>query len=210
MFDKKTHWQNIYQSKSASDVSWYQMEPELSLSLIRNTGIASDELIIDIGGGASVLVDQLSEEGFSNVAVLDISENALHNAKERLGDASKNIKWFEADITQFVAPCPFSLWHDRAVFHFLTKQRDRKNYIRALKHALRPGGHFIIAAFSIGGPEKCSGLKIVQYDAGKLIAELGEDFQLQEERNETHMTPNHKKQQFTYFHFIRTSGSTKA
>jgi len=204
MLDKKAYWENIYQGKPASDVSWYQLEPQLSLSLIRSAGIASNDSIIDVGGGASVLVDELSKEGYTNLAVLDISENALLSAKNRLGDLSKSIEWFEADITQFVAPYPISLWHDRAVFHFLTEQSDRRNYVKALKYALMSGGHFIIAAFSIGGPEKCSGLDIVQYDAGQLIAELGEGFELLEERNETHMTPTNKEQRFTYFHFIRT------
>ena len=204
MLDKRAYWQNIYQGKSASDVSWYQLKPKLSLRLIHSAGIASNDSIIDIGGGASVLVDKLCKDGYSNLAVLDISKNALLSAKNRLGDLSKSIEWFEADITQFVAPYPIALWHDRAVFHFLTEQSDRKAYVKALKHALMPGGHFIIAAFSFGGPEKCSGLEIVQYDAGKLITELGEGFELLEERNETHITPANKEQQFTYFHFIRT------
>ena len=151
-----------------------------------------------------MLVDYLCSEGFTNLAVLDISDNALVSAKKRLGDLAKSIEWFEADITQFMAPHQFSLWHDRAVFHFLTDQSDRKGYIKALKHALRSGGHIIIAAFAIGGPEKCSGLDIVQYDSEKLIAELGEGFELVEERNEVHITPVNKEQEFTYFRFIRT------
>lgn len=202
-FDRKAHWQNIYREKSALDVSWYQKKPALSLALIRNTQLASDDSIIDVGGGASMVVDHLCKEGFTNLTVLDISENALLSAKKRLGDSAKRIEWFEADITQFIAPRPFSLWHDRAVFHFLRDQADRTRYVGALKAALRPGGHLIIAAFAIGGPEKCSGLEIVQYDAEKLIAELGADFKLLEESSEVHMTPANKEQKFTYFRFIR-------
>lgn len=209
MFDRKAHWQNVYQEKSALDVSWYQKEPALSLKLIRSTQVASDESIIDVGGGASLLVDYLCREGFMNLAVLDISDNALASAKKRLGDSAKNVEWFEADITQFNAPHQFSLWHDRAVFHFLTDQSDRKSYVEALKCALKSGGHLIIAAFAIGGPEKCSGLEIVQYDSDKLIAELGEDFELVEERNEVHITPSNKEQKFMYFRFIRTLENKK-
>ena len=209
MFDTKTHWENIYHEKSLLDVSWYQKEPSLSLELIRNTQLASDEPIIDVGGGASMLVDYLYKQGFTNLAVLDISEIALTSAKKRLGVLAQNIEWYECDITQFSAPHQFSLWHDRAVFHFLTDKSDRKNYIKALKSALRPGGHLIIAAFAIGGPEKCSGLDIVQYDSKKLAAEVGEDFELIEVRNEVHITPTNKEQKFMYFRFIRKSENNK-
>ncbi len=201
MFDRKAHWENIYKEKSPLDVSWFQKEPALSLELIRNTQVANNEAIIDVGGGASVLVDYLCKEGFTNLAVLDISGNALSCAKKRLGDFAQNVEWYESDITQFDAPHQFSLWHDRAVFHFLANKSDRNNYVEALKNALRPGGHAIIAAFAIGGPEKCSGLDIVQYDAAKLVAELGEDFELVEERSEVHITPADKKQTFVYFRF---------
>ncbi|MGD8939533.1 MAG: class I SAM-dependent methyltransferase [Gammaproteobacteria bacterium] len=209
MFDTKTHWENIYHDKSPLDVSWYQKEPSLSLELIRNTQLASDEPIIDVGGGASVLVDYLCKEGFTNLAVLDISEIALTCAKKRLGVLAQNIEWHECDITRFSAPHRFSLWHDRAVFHFLTDKSDRKYYIKALKSALRPGGHLIIAAFTIGGPEKCSGLDIVQYDSKKLVAELGEDFELIEVKSEVHITPANKEQKFMYFRFIRKSVNNK-
>jgi SAM-dependent methyltransferase len=203
MSDRKAHWQNIYRDKSPLDVSWYQKEPKLSLELIHHTGVQHDEAIIDVGGGASVLVDFLCKEGFTNLSVLDISENALASAKQRLGDAAKTIEWFEADITAFSPPHPFSIWHDRAVFHFLTEKSDRRKYVSTLKQALRPTGHLIIAAFAIGGPEKCSGLEIVQYDASKLKAELGEEFQLAEEKNEIHLTPANKEQKFRYFRFVR-------
>ncbi len=203
MFDRKAHWQNVYQEKSPLDVSWYQKEPKLSLELIHRTGVSYDEPIIDVGGGASVLVDFLCKDGFTNLSVLDISGKALADAKKRLGDSAKNIKWIESDITEFNPSHKFTLWHDRAVFHFLIDVSDRRKYISALTQVLKIGGHLIIAAFAIGGPNKCSGLEIVQYDASKLKAELGEEFELLEERNEIHITPANKEQKFMYFRFIR-------
>jgi len=205
MFDRKKHWQHIYNEKTPLDVSWYQEEPALSLELIHRTGVLKEEPIIDVGGGASVLVDYLCKEGFTNLAVLDISGNALFSAKKRLGDSAGRIAWYEADITEFIPPHQFSLWHDRAVFHFLTDKPDREKYVEVLNLALRPGGHLIIAAFAIGGPEKCSGLEIVQYDSTKLREELGEGFELVEERNEVHITPANKKQEFVYFRFKKTN-----
>jgi len=133
MFDRKKHWGNVYQDKSPLDVSWYQKEPKLSLELIRCTQVARNEAIIDVGGGASVLVDHLRKECFTNLAVLDISENAIASVKKRLGDSAKSIEWFESDITQFDAPQKFSLWHDRALFHFLTDPSDRKSYVKVKK-----------------------------------------------------------------------------
>jgi SAM-dependent methyltransferase len=205
MFNRKTHWQNIYQEKSVSEVSWYQTEPKLSLELILNTQIAKNEAIIDVGGGASVLVDYLYKNDFTNLSVLDISGNALTVAKRRFGDLAKQIEWIEADITQFKPPHQFSLWHDRAVFHFLTEASDRKLYVDVLKNSLRSSGHLIIAAFAIGGATRCSGLEIVQYDSRKMLAELGEDFELTAERTEIHITPANKEQKFAYFHFIKKS-----
>ena len=173
------------------------------MALIHNTHIDHDAPIIDVGGDASVLVDYLYKEGYTNIAVLDISEKALSYAKNRLGDCAQNIEWYENDITQFEPPHQFTLWHDRAVFHFLTDGYDRENYINALKHTLKTGGHLIIAAFAPGGPSKCSGLHIVQYDAEKIMAELGEEFELVEEKYEGHHTPANKEQKFMYFRCIR-------
>ena len=154
MIDRKAHWQKIYQDKGSTDVSWYQQEPSLSLELIGDTGIHLDDPVIDVGGGTSLLVDHLLDLGYANLAVLDISGVALNHAKARLAKRSTDIEWFEADITEFQSPHPFLLWHDRAVFHFLTEPQDRIKYVNALNQALLPGGHVIIAAFAIGGPEK--------------------------------------------------------
>ena len=203
MHNRKTHWENVYGNKSALEVSWYQKQPELSMQLIHNTQLSRDASIIDVGGGASTLVDCLCDEAYKNIGILDISSKALACAKARLGHKSSEIEWFEDDITLFKPPHQFSIWHDRAVFHFLTSQSDRNKYINILKNALEAHGHLIIAAFAIGGPSQCSGLDIVQYNAEKLIAELGADFKLVEEVNEIHITPASKEQKFGYFHFIR-------
>ena len=203
MFNRKKHWGDVYQEKSPSELSWYQKEPKLSLELIRCTNVASNDAIIDVGGGTSVLVDYLSKESFTNLTVLDISENAIAMAKKRLGDTAKSIEWIVTDITQFDTSQKFSLWHDRALFHFLTDPSDRKIYVKALIKAIRTEGHLIIATFAIGGPEKCSGLEIVQYDSKKIIAELGDNFSLVEERKEIHITPANKEQEFIFFHFLR-------
>ena len=203
MFDRKKHWGDVYQEKSPLEVSWYQKEPKLSLELIRSTNVASNDAIIDVGGGTSVLVDYLSKESFTNLTVLDISENAIAISKKRLGDMAKSIEWVVSDITQFDTSQKFSLWHDRALFHFLTDPSDRKIYVKALIKAIRTEGHLIIATFAIGGPEKCSGLEIVQYDSEKMIAELGDNFSLVDERKEIHITPANKEQEFIFFHFLR-------
>ena len=205
MFDRKSHWQKLYRSKSALEVSWYQKRPSLSLALIQNTKIGKSEAVIDVGGGASSLVDHLHQQGYEQLSVLDISGNALASAMDRLGRAADDIEWFETDITEFEAPHQFSVWHDRAVFHFLTEQADRHKYLEVLIRSLKQGGHLIIAAFAIGGPEQCSGLDIVQYNTSKLLAELGEDFELVEELDECHTTPAGKEQKFTYFRLTKTT-----
>ncbi|MDH5484467.1 MAG: class I SAM-dependent methyltransferase [Gammaproteobacteria bacterium] len=203
MTDKKSHWESVYREKSPLEKSWYEDTPELSLQLIHNTQINHGQAIIDIGGGSSTLVDHLYDEGYTNISVLDISSTALAYTRNRLGDKANTIQWYEDDITLFKPAQTFSVWHDRAVFHFLTEMSDRNKYVDILKQALEPGGHLIIAAFAIGGPTKCSNLDIVQYDAGKLINELGEGFELVEEINDIHITPANKQQEFAYFRFIR-------
>ena len=202
-FDRKNHWAKVYNEKSPKSVSWYQDQPNLSLELILSTKVASDEAIIDVGGGASILVDNLIKGYFTNLAVLDISKKALSITKKRLGDSAKNIDWFESDITKFDSPKQYALWHDRALFHFLTDTFDRKNYIKVLNNALKTEGHLIIATFDMGGPERCSGLKIVQYNSEKMIAELGDNFKLIKEKTEKHITPAKQTQNFKFFHFLK-------
>jgi len=204
MSDRKEHWESVYQNNSLLGLSWYQEEPGLSLQLIRNTHIALDAPIIDVGGGASVLVDKLLDDGYTNIGVLDVSAQALAVAKNRLGGRAPGVNWYEEDVTLFRPPGQVSLWHDRAVFHFLTSKADRERYINVLKHTLAGGGHLIIMAFAIDGPVKCSGLDIVQYDTNKLMSELGSDFELKESGYETHITPAGKQQKFAYFHLLFT------
>lgn len=203
MSDRKTHWEQVYTDKSPLQVSWYQREPAVSLQLARDTGLPLDAPIIDVGGGASVLVDNLLAAGFSRLAVLDISARALTHARERLGPKAQQVEWIEADVTAFVPSHRFALWHDRAVFHFLTDAADRRRYVETLLRALEPGGHVVIATFAIGGPTKCSGLDIVQYDAARLGEELGAEFALRGEVHEAHVTPGGKEQKFTYFRWQR-------
>ena len=170
--------------------------------LVLRSGLEPGAAIIDVGGGASLLVDRLLARGYEKLAVLDISAKALAYAKHRLGERAAGIEWHEADVTAFNPAHTYALWHDRAVFHFLTESSDRRRYVTTLERSLQAGGHLIMAAFAIGGPERCSGLDIVQYDAGKIGAELGPAFELMEECSELHETPGGKTQQFSYFRFI--------
>ncbi len=203
MRDPKHHWEKIYAEKSPEDVSWHQQSPELSLELIKNTGISLNDAIIDVGGGASTLVDNLHKNAYKNLSVLDISENALQHARDRLGKNASAIHWYTDNILNFEPVETFTLWHDRAVFHFLTDAADRKKYVSTLTRALSEHGHLIIAAFSLSGPTMCSGLEIVQYDAEKIGNELGHNFTLQEQCSENHITPSKQQQQFNYFRFSR-------
>lgn len=200
---RKEHWEQVYDTKSPFQVSWYQSEPKISLQFIEASNCPKDAAIIDVGGGASILVDRLLEIGYSNVSVLDLSGMALAHAQDRLEEKSLAVNWIEADVTQFNSPMLYDLWHDRAVFHFLTDARDREKYIDRLTKSLRRGGHLIIATFAMGGPKKCSGLEIIQYDANKIASELGVAFEMKSERFETHITPSGAEQKFNYFYFVK-------
>jgi len=204
MTDRKEHWENVYRDKSPLEVSWFQGNPVLSLRLISETRIALDAPVIDIGGGASLLVDRLCENGYTDIGILDVSASALAHTKDRLADKACGVQWYEADVTGFKPPKQFALWHDRAVFHFLTSEADRNSYVSVLKKTLEPGGHLIIMTFAIDGPLKCSGLDIVQYDADKMKAALGSGFELVETGHETHSTPAGSQQKFAYFRFSRS------
>ena len=184
-------------------MTWYQESPEVSLGLIESTGIDRNSRILDVGGGPSTLVDGLLDRGFENISVLDISDAAISHARARLGERSEHVSWAREDVTTFHAEEPIDLWHDRAVLHFLTKKRDREFYVRSLTESLAPTGHAIIATFALDGPEKCSGLEVVRYGPREITALLGENFQLLEILNETHMTPREVGQRFTYFRLQR-------
>jgi SAM-dependent methyltransferase len=201
--DKKEHWDKAHAARHPREVSWYEQLPALSLRMIQESNVATDTPIIDVGGGASLLVDFLLEDGYRDITVLDLSGIALDKARRRLGEKSSRVEWIEQDITCFEAERKYGLWHDRALFHFLTLENDRGKYIQALRRALQPGGQLVISTFAIGGPERCSGLDIVQYDARKLERELGGGFTLLEQEQVLHQTPAQKEQLFGFFRFIR-------
>jgi len=168
---RKEYWNEIYQTNPADEVSWYQRRPELSLALIANTGSSKNAGIIDVGGGASSLIDCLLDAGYRSLAALDISSVVLSHARVRLGERATGVEWFEADVTSFQPSHPFAVWHDRAVFHFLTEFGDRRSYVSTLLRTVQPGGHVIIATFALDGPPKCSGLPVVGYDEAAISAE---------------------------------------
>jgi ubiquinone/menaquinone biosynthesis C-methylase UbiE len=202
----KEHWEGVYKTKAPTEVGWYQADPKQSLALIAATGIGQTQKIIDIGGGASLLVDKLLEKGFENVTVLDISPAALSQAKSRLEKHAQKISWIEADITEFEPGQEFDLWHDRAVFHFLTDANDRKKYVKVMSQAVVPGGHLIIATFALDGPLKCSGLEVVRYSPESLVKEIGRNFELKDAVEEAHVTPSGVRQEFIYCRFKRRKG----
>jgi 2-polyprenyl-3-methyl-5-hydroxy-6-metoxy-1,4-benzoquinol methylase len=205
MAERKAHWENIYSVKAPTEVSWYQPHPATSLELINRTGITRAAQIIDVGGGASTLVDDLLSQGYSNITVLDIASAALEKSQARLGTRATSVSWIAADITQAsLPPAHYDLWHDRAVFHFLTDAKDRQSYTRAVEESLKPGGHLIVATFASDGPKKCSGLDIVRYSPDELRGEFGDTFQLIESVDEAHQTPFGSEQRFIYCHFQKT------
>lgn len=206
--NRKEHWNQVYQGKAPDDLSWFQIRPATSLKLIETSDVGKDQGIIDVGGGASVLVDLLLDAAFRNLAVLDISATAIEHTRKRLGARADNVEWFEADVTGFNPPRRFGLWHDRAVFHFLTDRADRRKYVQSLLCTLTPNGQVIIATFAIDGPLKCSGLDVSRYDALSICAELGAEFQLVDQIDETHVTPWSGEQKFSYFRFSRTAATS--
>ena len=197
--DQKQHWETIYQTKDVHSVSWFQPEARESLDLI--TRFAPDRAapIIDVGGGASVLVDDLLAAGYSDVTVLDVSETALEISRRRIGDAAAKVKWIAADVTD--APLrerAHAVWHDRAVFHFLTDPGDRQAYVAQVERTVRPGGYVLVATFAEDGPATCSGLPVVRYSAESLHSEFGPSFRLVASAHEDHHTPAGREQSFLY------------
>jgi 2-polyprenyl-3-methyl-5-hydroxy-6-metoxy-1,4-benzoquinol methylase len=200
---EKTHWENAWSKADPQGKSWYQTEAATSLALIDAAAIAHNEAIIDVGGGASTLVDTLLQRGYENLSVLDISDAALQCAQARLGAQSRAIKWLCEDATNWTPAHPFRLWHDRAVFHFLTTEEQRAKYHAIAQGAIVPGGHLVIATFAEDGPQKCSGLPVRRYSAGMLAAEFSPNFTLVEAVNEAHTTPGGSIQKFQYCRFLR-------
>jgi SAM-dependent methyltransferase len=197
--DRKTHWETVYRTKRPTEVSWYQPQATRSLELIRLAVPDAAARIIDVGGGASTLVDGLLQAGYSNLSVLDVSATALAEARARLGDAASRVRWLEGDILSAELPeAIYDLWHDRAVFHFLTDSPDRTAYVAQVRRAVRPGGYVLVATFADDGPLKCSGLPVARYSVDTLHQEFDGGFELVESVREQHVTPSGSTQSFLY------------
>ncbi len=195
----KEHWERVYSSKPTDGVSWFQEHAERSLRLISDAGVPRSAEIIDVGGGASTLVDDLLASGYTALTVLDLSGAALAKARQRLGDRADAVNWLEGDVTRIGLPRHhYDVWHDRAVFHFLTEEGDRRKYVEQVLHAVKPGGHVIVATFAEDGPLQCSGLPVVRYGPETLHAEFGAPFELVEHQREAHQTPFGTQQMFVY------------
>ena len=198
MSDRSSHWDSVYATKGEAEVSWFQDSPTISLDLIRAAAPDHGAAVIDVGGGASRLVDALLQDGYRDVSVLDLSANALDAARKRIGAAAATVDWIVADATTWQPAKTYDVWHDRAAFHFLTDAGDRAAYVERLRSAVAPGGQIIIATFAPDGPEKCSGLPVQRHDSASLLAELGPEFTLIETRRETHHTPWDSTQAFQF------------
>ena len=200
---RQQHWEKVYTTRGESQVSWFQETPALSLELIALVGAMQDSAIIDIGGGASRLVDHLVSRGFQDLTVLDLSAAALASARSRIGGRADRVTWITADVTLWQPQRTYDVWHDRAAFHFLTEPNDQAAYVARLRRALRAGGHAIIATFAPDGPERCSGLMVSRYDADALAAKLGAGFELIDTRRHDHTTPWGSAQKFQFSTFRR-------
>jgi 2-polyprenyl-3-methyl-5-hydroxy-6-metoxy-1,4-benzoquinol methylase len=198
MVDYKSHWEGVYTEKSVDEVGWYKPSFDVSMSLLAEASCDKSARVIDIGGGASLLVDSLLDRGYEHLAVLDIAASALEHARCRLGDKATAVQWIVADIRETADLGTFDIWHDRAVFHFLVNVADRQKYATLARKTVPVGGHVIISTFSPSGPAKCSGLNTCRYDSESLAAELGEGFNLVKEVPENHITPSGKSQPFLY------------
>ena len=203
--DDKQHWEKVYKTKQPDNVSWFQEHATRSLEIIRSVGAMPDSSIIDVGGGASTLVDDLLADGFRNLSVLDLSASALEVARTRLSAKGDPVHWIVGDIRDVSLPAQsFDIWHDRAVFHFLTDPKDRAAYVSQVMKAVKPGGHVIVATFAPDGPEQCSGLPVARYAPGELHGQFGPSFELLEHASEEHVTPWGAVQHFVYCHSITT------
>jgi SAM-dependent methyltransferase len=195
----KEHWERVYTTKAADAVSWYQPHAEHSLALIRATGTPRSGSIIDVGGGASTLVDDLLADGYSSLTVLDLSARALESAQHRLGGRAESVAWLVGDVTTTRLPeRAYDVWHDRAVFHFLTAEQDRRAYVASVQRSVKPLGHVIVATFAEDGPTQCSGLPVVRYSPEALHAQFGDSFALLKQEREAHQTPFGTVQKFIY------------
>ncbi len=197
--DNKAHWEKVYGTKAPESVSWYTPHLETSLNLIQKAASSKASAIIDIGGGEATLVDDLLSKGYTNISVLDISQKAIDVARERIAELADKVHWYCADITTATLPQNyFDVWHDRAVFHFLTEESQRVKYIEQVMRSVKHGGYVIMSTFGLEGPEKCSGLDVVRYDAENLHGQFGKKFKLINSSTEIHNTPMGTTQQFLY------------
>ena len=199
--ETKNHWEKVWSNKRPTETSWYQEIPSVSLAMVERSGLDHEAALIDVGCGASLLVDHLLGAGYRDLTVLDVSRAALAQARQRLAEKAALVDWIESDVRVFQPPRRYALWHDRAVFHFLTKKTWRAQYVKSLERSVKAGGQAIIASFAPGGPRQCSGLDVVQYDAASLQAVLGPAWRLLEEQAELHRTPAGGEQKFGFFHF---------
>ncbi|MCC5816155.1 MAG: class I SAM-dependent methyltransferase [Leptospira sp.] len=200
---RKSHWENVYNSKKLEEVSWFQPKPETTLSFLSTYKVPLSARIIDIGGGDSYLVDHLLDLGYTNVSVLDISEKALERVKARLAERAKLVQWIVSDAAKFVPDVEYDFWHDRAAFHFLTDPSDIAHYVESAKKGIRKGGNLVVGTFSDKGPLKCSGLEIRQYTKDSMVATFGEDFNLLDSNVLDHKTPGGNVQNFIFCGFER-------
>lgn len=204
---QKEHWEKVYTSKAAEEVSWFQEHAEQSLRLLREAGVSKQAALIDVGGGASTFVDDLLALGYEDLTVLDLSEAALEATKARLGEQAARVHWQVADIRTAAFPMHrFDVWHDRAVFHFLIEEADKKRYVEQVLHAVKPGGWVMVATFAEDGPTRCSGLPVARYSASELHQVFGEPFTLLQHTRESHHTPAGNEQKFIYC-FCRKEGN---
>ncbi len=195
----KDHWQSVYERKTSDEVSWYRPHLERSLEYIRAGGLPSDARIVDVGGGASTLVDDLLSEGYHNLAVIDLADSALQVARERLGTRAAQVDWVIGDVTKPLLPdLSVDFWHDRAVFHFLTDKDAQSAYLSQVTRCVKPGGRVLVATFGLDGPEQCSGLPVARYDGGGIHAVFGDAFDKLDEATEEHETPWGSAQSFVY------------
>lgn len=196
---QRDHWEGVYRKKGPDEVSWYQPHLERSLAFLDRAGLPADAAILDVGGGASTLVDDLLQRGFTRVTVLDLSESAIEKAKQRLGAAAERVTWIVGDVTEVELPeHAFDFWHDRAVFHFLTDEEARRRYVAQVRRALKPNGHIVVATFGPEGPEKCSGLPVMRYSAEGIHGQFGGEFRKVGSDREVHRTPWGTEQEFVY------------
>ncbi len=203
----KEHWEKVYSTKAATQVSWFQEHAAMSLQLITRHNVPLSAAIIDVGGGASTLVDDLLDAGYRQITVLDLSGAALATAQARLGERASLVQWREANVLEVELPAQgFDVWHDRAVFHFLTTEQERQAYVQQVLRAVKPGGLVIVATFAEDGPTQCSGLPVMRYDANDLHTQFGAPFELLGHEKESHMTPGGNEQKFVYC-FCRRQGS---